>query len=53
MKTLLKEIYNGFAVNPLAIICTLLVGGFCFIYNDLRNINAEQRKFLTDMQKTQ
>lgn len=53
MKESISEIYRGFKESPLATLCVLLVCGFCFVYNDLRNINAEQRQFLTEMQKSQ
>lgn len=53
MKHIFKEIFTGFKESPLATLCVLLVVGFCFVYNDLRSINAEQRAFLTEMQKSQ
>lgn len=53
MKQLAKDIFTGFKESPLATLCVLLVVGFCFVYNDLRSINAEQRAFLTEMQKSQ
>lgn len=53
MKETLKEIYNGFKEAPLAILCMLLVAGFAFIYNDLRDLNAEQRKFMTNLHDSQ
>lgn len=53
MKETLKEIYNGFKEAPLAILCMLLVAGFAFIYNDLRELNAEQRKFMTNLHDSQ
>lgn len=48
-----KEIFLGFKNSPLATLCVLLVGGFAFIYSDLRDINAEQRQFMNKLHDSQ
>lgn len=53
MKQTIKEIYNGFATNPLATLCMLLVVGFGWVYHDMQKINSEQRVFMTEMNKSQ
>lgn len=53
VKQVINEIFTGFKESPLATLCVLLVVGFCFVYNDLRSINAEQRVFISEMQKSQ
>ena len=53
MKETVKEIYNAFKDSPLATLCVLLVAGFAWIYQDLRDINAEQRQFMTKLHESQ
>lgn len=53
MKETLKDIFIGFKDSPLAMLCMLLVCGFAWIYNDMRNIIFEQRDFLVKMHQTQ
>lgn len=53
MKEMFKEIFLGFKNSPLATLCVLLVGGFAFIYSDLRDINAEQRQFMNKLHDSQ
>jgi hypothetical protein len=53
MKETFKEIFLGFKNSPLATLCVLLVAGFAFIYNDLRDINAEQRQFMNKLHDSQ
>lgn len=53
MKETFKEIFLGFKNSPLATLCVLLVGGFAFIYSDLRDINAEQRQFMNKLHDSQ
>ena len=53
MKETVKEIYNAFKDSPLATLCVLLIAGFAWIYQDLRDINAEQRQFMTKLHESQ
>lgn len=53
MKEVFREIFLGFKNSPLATLCVLLVIGFAFIYNDLRDINAEQRQFMNRLHDSQ
>ena len=53
MKETVKEIYNAFKDSPLATLCVLLIAGFAWIYQDLRDINAEQRAFMTKLHESQ
>lgn len=53
MKETVKEIYNAFKDSPLATLCVLLVAGFAWIYQDLRDINAEQRHFMGKLHESQ
>jgi hypothetical protein len=49
----IKEIFAGFQNNPLATLCCLLVVGFGWVYNDMQQINREQRNFMVEMHKSQ
>lgn len=49
----IKEIFTGFQNNPLATLCCLLVVGFGWVYNDMQQINREQRNFMVEMHKSQ
>lgn len=53
MKTILKDIFNGFRDSPLATLCVLLTAGFAWIYSDLQALNEEQRSFIKNVQQTQ
>lgn len=53
MKQLVKDIFMGFKESPLATLCVLLTAGFGWIYNDLQNLNEEQRSFIRNVQETQ
>lgn len=49
----IKEIFAGFQSNPCATLCCLLVVGFGWVYNDMQQINREQRNFMVEMHKSQ
>jgi hypothetical protein len=49
----IKEVFTGFQNNPLATLCCLLVVGFGWVYNDMQQINREQRNFMVEMHKSQ
>lgn len=49
----IKEIFSGFQNNPCATLCCLLVVGFGWVYNDMQQINREQRNFMVEMHKSQ
>lgn len=49
----IKEIFAGFQSNPCATLCCLLVVGFAWVYNDMQQINREQRNFMVEMHKSQ
>lgn len=53
MKQILKDIFSGFKESPLATLCVLLTAGFAWIYNDLQQLNEEQRSFIRNVQQTQ
>lgn len=53
MKQLCRDIFEGFKNSPIATLCVLLVMGFAFIYNDMRDINAEQRVFMSKLHESQ
>jgi hypothetical protein len=49
----IKEVFAGFQSNPCATLCCLLVVGFGWVYNDMQQINREQRNFMVEMHKSQ
>lgn len=53
MKQLVKDIFLGFKDSPAATLCVLLTVGFGWIYNDLQQLNEEQRSFIKNVQQTQ
>lgn len=53
MKQVVSEVYKGFKDGPLAMLCVLLVGAFIWVYNDMREINAEQRQFMGKLHESQ
>lgn len=53
MKQIISEVFGGFKEAPLAMLCVLLVGAFAWVYNDMREINAEQRIFMTKLHDSQ
>ena len=53
MKQIISEVFSGFKEAPLAMLCVLLVGAFAWVYNDMRDINSEQRQFMTKLHESQ
>lgn len=53
MRHFLKDIFLGFKDSPCATLCCLLTIGFGFVYQDLQQLNEEQRSFIRNVQQTQ